>query len=368
MRVLVGALGVIGLTLWVALPVAGFFWLAQTAAQKPLEEAQRVWVHPVAAEGELKTEVGIGIEWAQSPSLLAPAWSGTVQTTAIGPGSPIGHGTEVATIDGLRRLAWQTAVPFSKTLAVGDRGTEVSQLTAALRSLGFDAPQSDRFSWSTLVSVREYAKAIGETRPDLITEFDPAWVIFLRAPTVAGTVELVPGAVAPAQGEVIAEGDRVIAKAVFIGVDQVETLNEEGSSEATLEQLAPSSARVSIPVEETVSIAGAGLEVVGEDRSEVGPSSFQTLKEAVAADVRGTVATRGITAPEGTWRIPSAGVYLDPGGVTCSLVREADGKERTVRADVVASAESDVVVRSEMKVTDEVALYVVTSEESCESG
>lgn len=342
-----------GLLLWLLLPAVGIWLLWERATALQLADTSYVSAPIEATQGSLSSQIGIAVDWAKAPSLVAPEWSGLVQSVSVQPGSEIVHGTEIAMVGGIRRIAWQTAVPFSQPLGLDARGADVRQLNDALRSHGLDAPDSDRFDWRTLRAAREFAAQIGVSDPRDLTTFDPAWVVYLPAPTTAGEVDLVVGAPAPSGGTEIVVGADVVTAGYFVDTAVVDSLLSQEGEGPTSAVLSESSLH-SIASGSAVKLGDREITVDATTPNQVAAASLAAVQTQLQAGARASIATLEISAPADAWTVPTASISVDEQGRTCVLV---DGDDLGTGVEVVVSTESRVVVLADLTAEDRLVLY-----------
>lgn len=86
---------------------------------------------------------------------------GTVTALDCAPGGSWESGTAPIAVDLRPRLALSTTTPLFRDLSPGDSGADVEGLHAALRSLGADAPEGNRFTTATTGALAEVAEKAG---------------------------------------------------------------------------------------------------------------------------------------------------------------------------------------------------------------
>lgn len=141
-------------------------------------------------------------QWSPGTAVLAPPWRGTLVTEIHAePGTWVGDGSVVLSIDGVDRVAHVLEQPFWRQLSRGMSGPDVAALESLLQDLGFlDARYSDDYFGSTTVAaVREWGLSLGV--PDGRGVFDPGWVIRLTSPLVLiEDIHVSVGSAPPAPG------------------------------------------------------------------------------------------------------------------------------------------------------------------------
>ncbi|WP_425955269.1 peptidoglycan-binding domain-containing protein [Xylanimonas sp. McL0601] len=153
------------------------------------------------------------LTWSDGVAVRAPSWSGLVVSVEVGAGDVLVTGTPVAVVDTVTRIAVATPTPFSRVLAVGDRGGDVVMLRTALRALGFaDVGEGNVFDGRLRAGVRALCGRLGCSPTTSV--FDPSWVVFLPQETVTvGSVSIDVGTPAPGTGDVILTAAATLASA-----------------------------------------------------------------------------------------------------------------------------------------------------------
>lgn len=161
-------------------------------------------VEAVSVPADRSVRVDIEIELANEPPLLSPNWSGMVTAVHVGRGAEVATGTRVVDIDGVTRIAAHQTVPFYRIIQMGAVGADVNALCKVLNILGYETPETDEFDSEVLAAVRKFAADLGVVEAKGISEFDPAWVIYLPYPALAiDEIDLMVGAPAPGAGTII---------------------------------------------------------------------------------------------------------------------------------------------------------------------
>ncbi len=126
---------------------------------------------PVFAEAERRSLVASAVLRAtaaevEPEGLDFPLGGGSVVTSiASQPGTVIGLGELLVTIEGRPRIALEGEFPFYRSLAPGDRGPDVAQLEANLVSLGFLDEADDLFDRATQRGLHSLYRSTGFEPP-----------------------------------------------------------------------------------------------------------------------------------------------------------------------------------------------------------
>jgi len=120
-------------------------------------------------------------------------------------------GDAILWVDGAPVIGLATSVPLFRSLAVGDKGTDVSALNAELVRLGFSAPSSDTFTAASQAAWVSLQKACGVAKPSQGFDLGAvvwlpsgqvqvrSWTFSLGSPTPGdGVLGVVPGVVSTA--------------------------------------------------------------------------------------------------------------------------------------------------------------------------
>lgn len=219
-RVAKGALGVLAVVAWIAVPlVVAAVVTARSERSVRTEPPASAWVAAGPVETEVSRTITAKADQEEQPPLLAPAWTGLVEEVGLRVGEPLRSGDTVAVIDGLPRLAAATGRPLRRSLVPGDRGQDVTDLNGWLASRRYEADAGDRFGRATRRGVLALRRDLGLAAN--VDEFDPAWLVFLAAPEVTvRSTTLQAGAPAPGAGTAIAELEPQITSVTLALADQ----------------------------------------------------------------------------------------------------------------------------------------------------
>ncbi|PLS25690.1 hypothetical protein BLI708_08350 [Bifidobacterium imperatoris] len=116
-------------------------------------------------------------------SVVASPTTGTVTGIAVGAGSPVASGQVVFNVDATPVMALHTDVPLYRELKSGMRGSDAAGLNAALRRLGYGAPDSDLMTWDTITAYNALAQSVGARQLSRENGWaiDPSWFVWLPA-------------------------------------------------------------------------------------------------------------------------------------------------------------------------------------------
>jgi hypothetical protein len=185
-----------------AAPVAGAWYLH--IYQDPISQVagrqEAVFSSLTRVELDGARPAAVQLSWTTERGLVAPNWTGTVTAVSVAPGDTIQEGAVVAEIDGVDRIAAETASPFYRPLAQGSQGDDVQDLNNLLSRLGLRHGGGKAWTTSTSDGVAALQRRLG-LQPPSPAQFDPAWVVWLpRNSLTAGSVELSLGGPAPGPG------------------------------------------------------------------------------------------------------------------------------------------------------------------------
>ena len=166
--------------------------------QRP-QPADAIITSPVPADPFRRLVVVAYLNLAEGDRVVSPAWTGVVTDVYVHPGDHVESGQRVVQVDGVTRVAWFDAQPFSRELRQGDRGFDVDSLHRLLVSDGamaINPGPGSTFGEVTGRAVEALAAKLGV--PTARRTFDPAWVVRIPTPDfVVGTVGVSVGDVAP---------------------------------------------------------------------------------------------------------------------------------------------------------------------------
>lgn len=324
----------------ILIPIGTSFYLVFKYQTQQIEAPKQVWAEMPEPQTSLQSQLGLRLTWASPRPVIAPDWSGLVQTVSVAPGTEITNGTEIARINGIRRLAMLTTEPLFRPLSFDTQGSDVATLNTFLVSLGFPANDSDYFGGATATGVRMYAEAIGA--PPTTDVFDPGWVIFLNEPIIAESVKMTAGAPVAMAGEEILTALPHLQSASFISAPSASRLLEADASAP-----APLSDPLTLSEGAHVSVGEAALEIA-DGSTELTPQGVQALEPQLRTLAPATLAVLDEQLPSESWSIPSSSLFVDQTGGTCLVVRES-GKPFSVSVTLLRTTESEVLVEGPLK-------------------
>jgi hypothetical protein len=342
------ALTLAGATLWIIAPLAFVVGLTVQARTIEVTPTRPVWATVEANAGQVTEPVDVVLEWQAVSPVVAPAWSGIVQSVGVTPGSMLSSGQSVAVIDGVTRVAHHSSQPFYRPLAQDDGGPDAAALNALLAQAGFASGEGDQVTRSTLVGVRSFAAVLGVPNADELAAFDPSWLVFLPAPVVdVSTVNLVVGAPAPPAGTVIAELDDRLASARLTasGADN----ESEGPAYAAREG-------------QQLTVAGVGL-ALAEDRESV--TDLVALRKLVADEATSVSGQLSRPAGDREWVVPAAAVVAGAEGGTC-VVSGTQDRPHTVGVVVAGGQLGRAIVTGDLHAGDRVSVKPAAELRRCE--
>ncbi|KAB7788514.1 hypothetical protein [Bifidobacterium cebidarum] len=142
-------------------------------------------VNVAAAQFDDSRSVALTVSLGES-SVVASPTSGTVTGISVGAGASIASGQVAFNVDAMPVLALHTDVPLYRELKSGMRGPDATGLNAALRRLGYNAPDSDAMTWDTITAYNALAQSVGarQLSRDSGWAIDPGWFVWLPADSV----------------------------------------------------------------------------------------------------------------------------------------------------------------------------------------
>ncbi|MEE1295645.1 MAG: hypothetical protein UHD09_02070 [Bifidobacterium sp.] len=343
---------VVALLVVLALAVGAIAALLLTRAVTPRDLSSDAQGGTLATESgtwDDRRAVTIRVTQGNDATLRSPV-AGTLTAYDCAPGRAVESGTSMLAVDGTPVLSLHTAVPLYRTLASGTEGDDVAALHAELRALGYDAPDTDTFSWQSAQAFSALAEHIGSAKPTADNQWTvtPDMLMWQPARTVS-----VAGCPARTGTRVEAATDLVTTAPTITGATVVRA----------------NASRTDTPAEgmRTISVAGQSFDIA-QDTDELTDAAFL---EALAASseyqsaMNGTQQTAATdaanAAPSGTvdttfqWALkeplavtylPSAALYAVSSGSGCVSV---DGEPRAV--SVVASQLGRTMVTADSPIT-----------------
>lgn len=343
---------VIGLLLWVGLPL-GILWGSMTYDDsRPLHQSGRALV-TVSKQVEATNEsVAILAVWSQPQQLFAPAWTGLVERVDATSGQKLTNGMSVAQVDGLRRLVAITSQPFRRAIGDGTVGEDVVLLNGWLSSLRLPHGDGALATEQTIAGIRKLARLVGVTDQAALDKpvFDPAWVIYAPQPLVIGSVELRVGTLAPSQGSPI-----------LTALPSLESAYPISSSDATAIANAPQNGAVpaegatmqtvpplAIPPGSTLTLPSDSPSALAMDKTGLSLDSpaLEVLRARMSVGQKTIEATLEVLQPANARTVPATAVITDSNGQTC--VRKANG--RILPIELVSASSGTVIFTGEVAV------------------
>ncbi|MFJ7059874.1 peptidoglycan-binding protein [Streptomyces microflavus] len=152
-------------------------------------------------------ELGYG-----EPVTVEGRMPGTI-TWLPGPGTTVSRGQKLYEVDTQPVSLMYGSTPMYRDLKQGVEGPDVEQLNSNLRALGYEAPDSDEYTWQTTAAVRAWQekKEMKETG-----EVKKGQILFTAgAVRVAGLEAAVGG---PATGKILTRSDQVKSVSVSLEI------------------------------------------------------------------------------------------------------------------------------------------------------
>ena len=166
---------------------AGFL-LTRSRIPQSLESSEPAGSMKVAASRfDDARSVQLTVALGTSSTVMSPV-TGTVTASRCAANAVVASGGTPISVDAVPVLALHTVTPPYRTLTSGTKGPDARSLNDALRSLGYAAPDSDWFTWSSITAYNKLADSVGARR---ITKeggwaIDPSFFIWL--PSASATV------------------------------------------------------------------------------------------------------------------------------------------------------------------------------------
>ncbi|MBI2766793.1 MAG: hypothetical protein HYX53_12910 [Chloroflexi bacterium] len=320
----VAAIVVAGVVLGVPL---GLLWWLRTGAEDTLAgvtfDAAPVFAAPTPREITDEKPVKLTPAWAKGQPLSAPAWAGVVTAVAAQPDGSLTSGDTVASVAGVSRLAFASAQPFYRPIAVGAEGADVAELHRLLLMKGFlkSAPTDPSVATqATATATRALAAALGVA--PVTSVFDPGWVVWLPVdPFPVGSVDLQVGRPAPPAGASIATAQSSLTTATIAPLNQ-EALALDGAAEWQVE------------------IGGGTFAMAPGGSLSVSPNALPALAKALKPDAESATGTVRRKSPLLVLGVASTAIQSNRRGDLCAWV--ADGRAYRAVAVKVASARAGV--------------------------
>lgn len=361
------ALTWIGVVAWVLCPLLVITIALVGDRSASFDSETPTWA-PVEEAAETKTSpVALVLSWAARPELVAPAWSGVVQSVLVAPGQSVKNGTPIAAVSGVTRIAWATPGAFYRPLAVGDSGPDVAWLGDLLVAKGFPASATDKFDRATLSAVRALAAELGVPDASRTQAFDPGWVVFLPSKSVRlESITVRAGQQAPAagstfaigaarlRGAVVAESDAAGTPAVPLAEDDAERRYQEALANPTIE----------VATHDLLSYAELELQVEGSSNS-LNAESLTALSKVLTPGAAAVPATLRSSVGTGAWVVPAASISRVGNGTQAVCV--VRGQQATVVQVEVVSGRSDAAVDGLLRSADRVRVPGPTTAQPCRS-
>jgi hypothetical protein len=340
----------VGLILWIGLPATGLFWLSHIDHNTILTPERTASVQVKPNDAEAISTVDLGLVWTAPADLVAPAWSGVVQTVLAKPGDRLANGSGILVVDGILRTAWSTPGALYRPLQVGDRGEDVKWLKAILVSTSIPQTSDDRFDASTLRGVRSFATRIGVREAKTLESFDPAWIIFMQesAVTVAA-VELQAGAPAPAPGTSVVSATPTLTQVKVAPAGVLDSLRDTDDPATAAARLVEFSG-VAAP-DSAVLYYGTTEISLNPDRASADQPSVTALAAVTEPETLVVTAQARRPAADGEFVVPAAAIASNSDGTTCVVI---GGIARSVH--VLTSDSGATVISGTMTAADAVTV------------
>lgn len=261
-----------------AVGLGGGFLLTRSKIPPSLiSSTEATTVKVSSAQFDDARSVTLAVSLGESSTVTSPV-SGTITGTSAGAGAVIDSGGTVFDVDAKPVLALHTDVPLYRTLSSGTRGPDAAGLNAALRRLGYGAPDSDWMTWDTIAAYNALADSEGAAR---ITA-DSGWSI--------GPESFVW---LPADSVTVKQSSIAVGRQIAAGADLFTT--------------AAIPLKATLPTSATDLVAGDRTLIIGEQTFAVPAGTVELTDPALLAAIGGSVAFR------------LASMSGDSGGVTAGV-------------------------------------------------
>lgn len=219
-------------------------------------------VKVAASQFDDSRSIALTVSLGESSVVTSPA-SGTVTGISVSAGAPISAGQVVFNVDATPVLALHTDVPLYRGLNSGMGGSDAAGLNAALRRLGYGAPDSDTMTWDTIAAYNALAQSVGakQLSRDNGWAIDPSWFVWLPA-------------------------DSVTVKQVSIAVGRQVTVGQDLFTTAAMP------IKATLPAAATDVVAGDRTLIIGEQTFDVPAGTTELTDAALLAAINGSVAFR----------------------------------------------------------------------------
>lgn len=346
-----------GAILWILLPILVVAAALHHDAGQSFAPPTPVWVAATHDTEPVTNDVQIALLWGLPNNLVAPSWTGTVQTVRISPGDTVTDADPITIIDGITRLAAATHRPFYRPLTTGDTGNDVAALNAWLAANGYDHAAGDDFTAATRSGVTVLARNIGAPTDN---GFDPAWFIYLPANKITLTgVTLVPATPAPSAGTAIATATPALANAALVHPLTVTTDATSGGAPdaATLTD----ADKVIADASQTLTVNGQVIPL-SKSRDTVAKAALPDLAAAIPA---GTPAIDAILSSPALNAvvIPASAVFTDAHAATCVVSDEKN--PHGVKVTLAGTRGDQAVIDEGLAAGTRVLIAPPASERSC---
>jgi hypothetical protein len=361
-----------GVMLWLFVPIAALLLISMANQSAGFAENEPAWVEPSAATDQIVKTVDIALLWGEPDSIVAPAWSGVVQSVRVRPGQEIDSGQVFATVDGIDRIAWRSEGVFYRRLQIGDEGKDVLWLKRLLIARHSAQTTSDRFDALTLRGVQKLAHDLGVQDTVAAESFDPAWLIYLPATKVSAiSISLQIGAPAPSAGTVLVTGRRHLLSTALVDAGSVTSATGSvgGANEARagltnveFHQAVRESGITAGPSDKLESAGQIfGLSATGAALSR---ASLRNVENTLPEGTRGIVAQLSRPAIPGSLVVPIAAIAAGTSPSVCVMSRTKQ-TERNVQ--ILGMAPGGTVIESEISPGERVRVPGPSGEWPCPS-
>lgn len=301
-----------------------------SAAQSLVPDAKPFLTEVSLGEYEDSRDVNLTLAWVDGPQLLSPGWAGVVTQVALKPEQVLTTGDNVVQVDGVWRIAAYTTQPFYSLVVPESDPSEVERLNTMLTSLGLSAGPGQTWTWDTTKGIRQLGEKIEVPAASDLNAFDPAWIVWLPAPSVTlSLVDIRVGMAAPTQGEGFAETAPMLASVLPAEEDGV-VLPDPGDGEEWVYQMGD------------VEIAFTGG--LQSDAQQIAPLAA-TLAASKPETARAALLRR---EPFTGWEVPTSAVYVDAQETTCVFTADRPSGYAAQVVEIASGAVGVTRVRGEL--------------------
>lgn len=353
------------IAIWTVIPGASLVWLATSSSQLALNSQLSTFAPVSSNDSPTSTIVDVALTWTVPMDVVAPEWTGIVAT---GPavGAIVTSGDYLLTVGIIKRIAYHSSAPFTRTLGLGDVGSDVMDLNQLLESRNLPHDEGAEYSYLTADGADQLAIQIGALPADSTESiaFDPSWILFMPVDSLTiGTTLAVVGAPAPTPGTAVVQSAQLLSGAALL---------QSGSATAptspvTSPDSSPQGAVTGVPVvadPDSVLNVGTITVELGASRDAVLETELDLLATVVDTDVP-TVEGAIITPSNPDYFVvPAASIFVTTSGGTCVRYRR-EGVVAALRVSVIGGTRGRAIVDGDLDSGDVVEVNPAASARTC---